>query len=211
MRMHRLLGTSSAPWWLLGVMALWAGGCTSGPYAASGTALGTLGGTAVGAMIGHQVGKTGQGALIGGAVGALTGGAIGSALDEIDARNRAEIQARLGQRAPQGAVSVEDIIAMSQAGVPESVIVSHIEIHGLVRPLTPADLIRLQKQGVSEAVMNAAQKATGPRTSRASSLPPRPGPVIVEEHYVVPGCPAYPPPVYYYRPRVHFGIGVGFP
>ncbi len=210
----------------LPVLLLAGGGCASGPRAEEGTVLGGLGGTAVGAIIGHQSGRTAEGALIGAAVGALAGNTIGGSLDEIEARNRAELEARLGQMAPRGSVTVEDIIAMSQAGVPESVIVSHIQIHGVTHPLSAADLIRLQNAKVSEAVMNAAQ--------RASATPPRPAPpyasglppagVVVEEHYVAPACPFPPPPVVYHhyyrprprhihrrRPRVSVGVGVGFP
>ncbi len=212
---------------LLAVLAtIAASGCASGPRAETGTALGGIGGTAVGAIIGHQSGKTAEGALIGAAVGALAGNTIGGSLDEIEARNRAELEARLGQMAPRGSVTVEDIIAMTRAGVPESVIVSHIQIHGVTRPLSAADLIRLQNEKVSEAVMNAAQQASAapPRPAPPYAAGPPPGGVIVEEHYVAPACPFPPPPVvyhhhYYRRPHVHrrrrpcvrVGVGVGFP
>ncbi len=222
-RFPKRRGVRFSGWGWLALLALLAGGCASGPRAEMGTALGGIGGTAVGAMIGHQSGKTAEGALIGAAVGALAGNTIGGSLDEIEARNRAELEARLGQRAPRGSVTVEDIIAMSRAGVPESVIVSHIQIHGVARPLSAADLIRLQNEKVSEAVMNAAQRASAapPRPAPPYAGPP-PGGVIIEEHYVAPACPFPPPPVVYHhyyrrphmhrrRPRVSVGFGVGFP
>ncbi len=211
---------------LLAVLALgFVAGCAGGPRAEQGTLLGGMGGTAVGAIIGHQSGKTAQGALIGAAVGALAGNTIGGSLDEIEARNRAELEARLGQMAPRGSVTVEDIIAMTRAGVPESVIVSHIQIHGVTHPLSAADLIRLQNEKVSEAVMSAAQRASAapPRPAPPYAAGPPPGSVIVEEHYVAPACPVPPPVVYHHhyyrrrphlhrrRPRVSVGVGVGFP
>ncbi|MCH7806557.1 MAG: hypothetical protein IH995_05370, partial [Proteobacteria bacterium] len=48
--------------------------------------------------------------MIGGIVGAVTGNAIGGSLDEIEARNQAEIEARLGRPWKPGAVSVSDVV-----------------------------------------------------------------------------------------------------
>lgn len=182
--------------------------CTSGcasPYRSDqGALLGGLGGAGLGAVVGHAVGNTGAGAVIGAGVGALSGAAVGGALDDVEARNRAEIAARLGRPAP-GAVTVTDVISMSRAGVPEDVIVNHIHNHGLVAPLRADDLIMLQQQGVTARVVQAMQ-APPPVVGAA-------GPVLVPAPYPGPayyGPPPYPYP-YYYRPQpaVGWSVAVG--
>src|SRR5258708_32003966 len=72
-------------------------GCNSPYHADRGALFGGLTGAGVGALVGHATGHTGAGAAIGAGVGALTGAAVGSSLDDIEARNRAQIQARLGR------------------------------------------------------------------------------------------------------------------
>src|SRR5262245_14553714 len=47
--------------------------------------------------------------------------------EAVDAHNREVIEARLGRPLPSGMVIVDDIVAMSRAGVPEAVIISHIK------------------------------------------------------------------------------------
>ena len=73
-------------------------GCASPYYADRGALAGGLGGAGLGAIIGSTSGAAGAGAVIGAAAGALTGNAIGSSLDDIDARNRAQIAAQSGQQ-----------------------------------------------------------------------------------------------------------------
>src|SRR4051812_781940 len=73
-------------------------GCQSPFYADRGAGIGALGGAGVGALVGNAVGNTAGGALIGAGVGALGGAAVGSAIDEVQARNRAEIAAQLGRQ-----------------------------------------------------------------------------------------------------------------
>jgi len=50
------------------------------------------------------------GAAIGAGVGALSGAAVGSSLDEIEARNRAMIEAHMGRQIAAGAVTNTAII-----------------------------------------------------------------------------------------------------
>jgi hypothetical protein len=186
--------------------ALAACGCSTPYRSEKGALLGGLGGAGLGAVVGNAVGNTGAGAAIGAGVGALSGAAIGGSLDEIEARNRAEIEARLGRPAPAGAVTIDDVIAMTRAGVPEEVVVTHVQSHGVVAPLRASDLILLQQQGVSPRVVNAMQTPAMPAPAAYAGPPPG---VIVEQPYVVP-APVYwgPPPCYYRYPRRGFSWGV---
>ncbi|MEX0679655.1 MAG: YMGG-like glycine zipper-containing protein [Pirellulales bacterium] len=190
-----------------------AGGCNS-PYRADrGALFGGLTGAGLGAVVGNAVGDTGAGAAIGAGVGALSGAAVGASLDDIEARNRAEIAARLGRPAPVGAVSIDDVIAMSRAGVPEEVIVTHVQNHGMMAPPRATDLILLQQQGVAPRVVQAMQ---APPQVVPAAYPPG---VIAEPAYAVPAPVYYAPPPYwgpppcYYRPyprrRVSWGVAVG--
>lgn len=183
-------------------------GCNS-PYRSDQGALwGGLGGAGLGAIVGNAVGNTGAGAAIGAGVGALSGAAVGGSLDEIEARNRAEIAAHLGRPAPPGAVSIDDVVAMSRAGVPEEVIATHVRTHGVIAPLQATDLILLQQQGVSPRVVQAMQmppQVAGPAVYGA------PPPVVVEP-YAVPVYYAPPPYCYPRYPRrsgVSWAVGVG--
>jgi outer membrane lipoprotein SlyB len=182
-------------------------GCS--PYRADkGALLGGLGGAGLGAIVGNAVGNTGAGAAIGAGVGALSGAAIGGSLDEIEARNQAEIAARLGRPPGPGAVTIDDVIAMTRAGVSEEVMVTHVQSRGMANPLRAQDLIVLQQQGVSPRVVNAMQ-APPPAAPAAYAAPAG---VVYPQPYVVP-APVYwgPPPCYYRYPRhgVSWGVAVG--
>ena len=158
-------------------------------------------------MVGNAVGSTGAGAAIGAGVGALTGAAVGGSLDEIEANNRAEIEARLGRPVAAGAVTMDDVIAMSHAQVSDEVVINHIRSHGMVRPLQSTDLIVLQQQGVSSRVVQAMQAPPVIQPVAYAA----PAPVIVQQPYPP---PYWGPPPYYHRhchrrrPSVGWGISV---
>jgi hypothetical protein len=180
-------------------------GCVS-PYSPyyhtdEGAVAGGLVGAGTGAIVGHALGNTGAGALVGAGVGVLGGAAIGSNIDESEARNRAIIAARLGRQLAAGAVSPEDVVAMSRAGVNEEVIVNQIRAHGVSRPLQTADLIGLQQQGVSPRVIEVMQQ----------SLSVQAQPVVCQPYdpYAYPGYYYDRPyPYYYPPPPVAVGFGV---
>ncbi len=187
-------------WGWLALVALV--GCRSPYYADKGAVFGGGAGALTGAIIGNQLGSTAGGAIIGAGVGALTGAAVGNAIDEVDARNQARIQQTIGRPLPPGGVSVDDLIMMTQAGVTEDVIATHIQYHGMARPLAAGDLIRLQQSGVSSRVIQAAQQPPMVAAPVAYAPPPPPPGIIVEEIYYAP-----PPPCYYRpRPRSHVHI-----
>ncbi len=178
------------------VLALALAGCNSPYYADKGALLGGLAGAGVGTAIGDATGHEGAGAIIGAATGALTGAAIGSGMDEVEAKNRAQIASQLGRQVPPGNVTLADVVAMTRAGVDEELIASHIRANGLARPLQTGDLITLQQEGVSKRVIQALQEPRTVAAQPAVGAPGAPPAVIVEQPY-------YPPP-YYYGPPYYY-------
>jgi uncharacterized membrane protein len=179
-------------------------GCRSTSYGDKGSLFGGLVGAGTGAAIGQQSGNPVAGALIGTAVGAVTGGAIGDGIDEDVARNRAEVEARMG-RQMSAAVTPEDVVAMSQAGLSDDVIATHIRAHGVARPPQVNDLITLRNQGVSDNVLKAMQSSPGPQAAMMNA--PGASPVIIQERVYA------PPPYYgsYWGPPAYFGYRYGRP
>ena len=203
---HRLLFTCL-------IVASLAAGCRSPHYADRGALVGGLTGAGLGAAIGDANGNAGAGAIIGSAVGAITGAAIGDGIDEDLARSRAEIEARMG-RQMSGAVTPEDAIAMTRAGLSEDVMVTHIRASGVARQPQVNDLIYLRNQGVPDSVIKALQSTPGPQVIAQQAAPARQ--VVVEHHYNPYYAP--PPPLWFHygrdrhhhhhhRPRGHVGWG----
>jgi len=194
------------------LVATAATGCQSPYHADRGALFGGLLGAGTGAIVGDALGNAGAGTAIGAGVGALSGAVVGQELDQIEARNRAMIEAQLGRRVTAGAVTIDDVITMTQAGVDDELIVTHVRANGVARPLETNDLITLQQQGVSTRVIKAMQEP--PRVQR--SPPPvvvretAPAPVIVEEYHY--GPPLWGPPFrhWHYRyPPCRSGVSWG--
>lgn len=182
----------------VGVVCLAAPGCASPYYQDQGALFGGLTGAGLGALVGEATHHPLAGAAIGAGVGAVSGAVVGNGLDQIEARNRAQIAARLGRPVNPGAVQRDDVIAMTRAGVPEDVIINHIRYNGMAAPLQAGDLIVLQQQGIS------------PRVVQVMQAPPAPAaqPVVVQPAPVVYG--AYPPP-YYGPPYPYYSGWYGRP
>lgn len=200
---------------LLG-MALLLSGCRSPYRADQGALVGGAIGAGTGAIVGNAIGGAGPaGALIGAGVGALSGGLVGSELDQMDAENRARIASTLGRQVQAGAVDVAEVVSMSQAGVSEDLIVNHVRIHGMNRPLTSQDLIYLNQQRISPAVVQAMQQPPPVRQATYTSYT-EPAPVIVRESrpvVIVEEDPWCGPPVFYHHRRYHCpppGMSWGF-
>lgn len=196
--------------WLLPLLVSVAAGsgCNSPYHADRGALFGGLTGAGVGAIVGNSLGNTGAGAAIGAGVGAITGAAIGDSMDEMEARNRALIESRLGRAVAPGAVTVADVQAMLAAGVEENLIINHIRIHRSAMPLTTNDLINLQQSGISPQIIQALQNSPPQAVSGVA-----PQPVIIEEHYY--GRPyghpyghVYHHGHYYRRPGVSYGLSI---
>lgn len=191
--------------------ALLASGCASPYHADRGALFGGLLGAGTGAVVGNALGDTGAGAAIGAGVGALSGAAVGSEMDRIEAQNRAMIEAKMGRQVAAGAVTIDDVIAMTQAHVDDELIVTHVRAHGVARPLQTNDLIYLQQQGVSTQVIKAMQEPPPVPAQAPVVVEQAPPPVIVQEYRYGPPWGFgyyhhYPPP----RPRPHVGWGFTF-
>jgi hypothetical protein len=141
-----------------------AGGCYTAPpnRAQTGAVAGGLGGAGLGALVGSATGHPGVGALVGGATGALGGAAIGGAIDQSEANNRALIAAQLGRPVAAAPVTTGDVVAMTQAGVAENVMITHIQTHGMAGPLSSQDLITLNQFKVSPRVVQVMQAPVVP-------------------------------------------------
>ena len=179
-----------------------------------GATLGGIAGAIAGAAIGKQNDETAAGALIGGALGMMTGASVGSARDVELARARAyrqQVQLQMSR-----AVSTQDVVTMAHSGLSDPLIVNHIHQNGVQRRLEVPDVIALHRQGVSEAVITALQRAPLARTYTAPA-PVQSRPIVVQEHhYVAPPYfyrpPRYPhhPPHHHYHPRSNVSWGVRF-
>ena len=189
--------------WLLTLLVSVAvgSGCNSPYHADRGALFGGLTGAGVGAIVGDSLGNAGAGAAIGAGVGAITGAAIGNSMDEMEARNRALIESRLGRAVAPGAVTVADVQAMLAAGVEENLIINHIRIHRSATPLTTNDLINLQQSGISPQIIEALQNS--PPQALQAAGPPAGQPVIIEEHYY--GRPYGYPYGHVYHHDHHYG------
>lgn len=161
------------------ILLLTAYGCKSPYHADQGALFGGLTGAGVGAVVGSAVGDPLAGAAIGAGVGTVTGAAVGTSLDEIEARNRAQIAQQMGSQIQPGAVSMADVVNMTHAGVSEQLIVTHIQHNGLATTLSTGDIITLKQQGVSDGVIQAMQRPPVRQPVVVAEAPP----VIIRDHY----------------------------
>jgi hypothetical protein len=188
-------------------------GCRSPYRSDQGALFGGLTGAGVGAIIGNQSGNPEAGAVIGAAVGSFTGAVVGDELDQIEAQNRAAIEQQLGHQVRRGAVTMEEVITMSQAGVGERLIVNHIQAHGVATVPSSGDLITLNQAGVVDGVVAVMQNPPARQVQVVPVAAPRP--VIVEEHHY--GWPSWHRPHgrhhhgrHHKGPgRVHWGMHLG--
>ncbi len=197
------------------LLAVALAGCRSPYRADQGALFGGLLGAGTGALIGNASGNAGAGAAIGAGLGAITGAVVGSELDQIEAQNRAMIAQQMGRQVSAEAVTLSEVVEMTQAGVDDGLIVNHVRAHGVAAPLKTSDLIYLQQQGVSAQVTKAMQEPPRPR-ERPVVIHERARPVIVQEYHYGPpawghGCD---PPVYHHRRHarrsgVSWGVAVG--
>lgn len=206
---HRYAGT------MLVITALMCSSASGQSNTRRGATLGGVAGAIAGGIIGENNDEAGAGAVIGGLLGAVAGGTLGSAKDQEQAMQRQQYQYQQQnyqyqqQRYAevQAAVTPTDVINMSRSGLPDSVIMSHIQQRGVQRRLEVSDIISLHQQGVREPVIAALQHASvgGPAAQPA----PQPvvvqqPPVVVEQRYYAPAPVIVPHPRYYHRPRYDY-------
>lgn len=174
----------------------------------NGALLGGVTGAVIGGVIGHQRDDTTEGALIGGAVGAVAGGVLGNNRDHAERRQTATqyyyqrpshyhshyhpptyvehrtyvpTNTHVVTRRP---VTVSEVVSMTQSGVSDTVIVSHIQANGVaVRP-DVNEVIWMSERGVSDYVITALQQnGNVPRPPRTTVYRSQPSEVIIQEEY----------------------------
>ncbi len=206
----------------LSIVLIGLAGCqTAGPHTRNGGLAGGMAGAAIGALAGANSGKALEGALIGGTTGSILGGALGNSVDHQVASDQAYHFER-EQQIMATAISIDQVIRMTQSGLDEQLIVNQINANGIERRLRPEELMMLKNNGVSNNVISAMQ--TAPLTSvapRVASWGVRPTEVIVEERWIHPSPgyyfygpphPRYCPPGYrrHGPPRNSWEVSVGF-
>jgi hypothetical protein len=176
-------------------------GCQSArPNATAGGLLGGTGGGIVGAAIGSQSGHTDEGALIGAIAGGVTGATLGN---QVDVENYRRQQVANGRdfAARQAAVTLDQVVQLTQSGLSDELILNQIKSNGLAKSVTTSDLIQLKNYGVSDQVIRQMQ-TTGSAVTRNTA------PEIYPASPVFHGEPVYPPvfrapPVIFTHPH-HF-------
>jgi len=132
---------------LAAALALPLAGCdTMGENTKTGALGGALVGSVAGGVIGHQSGHGVEGALIGGTVGALGGGLIGNSIDQ----KRTKEQILAGKEK----LGISDVIVLAKSGMTDDAIIAKIAETGSVYNLSVEEVTALQKEGVSNRVIN---------------------------------------------------------
>ena len=187
-------------------------GCSANSYADRATAVGGITGAVAGTMIGADSGNAGTGAVIGTMAGMAAGNMIGQDIDEAEARSH-EYYSKAYAEAQMNAVTLDEVIQMTESGVSDEIIIAKIEQDGPSQRLSTDDIIELTKRGISSAVIKVYQ------TQRPRELPPSRrtsrDPIIIERHfhqvpqpYTAPGAAIH----YQHRfpsGRSQWGISVG--
>ena len=185
-------------------------GCqTLGPSTATGGALGALTGGLTGAAIGSYDGKASEGALIGAVAGGTLGGVAGNAVDRSVERDRIDNQIAIQQQR-QNAISVEQVVQMTQSGLGSNVIASQINSQGVVNRPTIDQLIFLKNNGVDDLVIQSLQSAPVAGYGAVNSQPFIRQQIIRHDPVYVGRCGPRPHYGYHYRrgrrPRAGFSV-----
>lgn len=161
---------------------------------AQGATIGGLGGAAAGAVIAGEDNRL-LGAILGGVIGAGGGYVIGANKDRImgkdhdgarDAQQRAEAKPATAQEAinaqtadinADGFVTMDEVVAMEDAGLQDDQILEKLRSSGQVFDLTAEQKDYLRRKGVSDSVLsqiNDVNRETKDRlmSDPSSSLPP---------------------------------------
>lgn len=135
-------------------------GCSNMNNTQKGAAIGAAGGAGLGAIVGKQLGNTGAGAAIGALAGTATGALAGNAKDESDRRDAFARQAayeRNQRIREQRSMSNRDVIDMASNRISDQVIISTMRDRGGNFDVSPQAIIYLQRNGVSDGVIQAMQ------------------------------------------------------
>lgn len=135
--------------------------------------IGGVAGAIIGGIAGKQNDETPEGIAIGGVAGAIAGHMMGKAKDRY-AQEQLQQQYYYQQQATQAAqqqeyqqavqlqkaVSIQDVISMSNSGVSPQLIINQIQSTGVQQEIGVSEIIALHQNGVSELVINAMQHAS---------------------------------------------------
>jgi hypothetical protein len=167
------------------------------------TEQGALGGTAIGAGLGALFGRafggrggTVAGAAIGGAAGLVGGAVAGNAMDKHEEKQQAAVAQAQAQAV---AMTMEDIIYLTQQHTSDEIIIARIRTSNVVFHLAATDITNLKSQGVGDAVVTEMLATTNrvpvrqvyvrdpvvvpERPVVIYEAPPPPGPVIGVGYY----------------------------
>jgi hypothetical protein len=172
-----------------------------------GALLGGTAGAVLGGVIGKQSEQTAEGAVIGGLAGVIAGGLVGHSRDVQIQREYEYQQAQEARNAyhMSRAVSIADVISMSNSGLSPQVIIGQVRANGVQQEIGVQEIILLHQNGVSDTVIQEMQRAQVGLPAQATAprfVQPRTT-VFVEQ------APIYyqPVPVYQYhyvRPPRHY-------
>ncbi|MCX5668884.1 MAG: glycine zipper domain-containing protein [Candidatus Omnitrophica bacterium] len=124
-------------------------GCqTNKTRVGEGAGIGGTVGAIAGGIIGFQSGHPLQGAAIGGAIGAGTGALVGAQIKKPTQDALSQVSAQL---------TMQQIVDLTKQGVSSDEIIAKIKAAKSKYSLTADDLNYLQKQGVSQRVIEAMQ------------------------------------------------------
>lgn len=137
--------------WMLVVTSIAFTACES--KAGTGALVGAGVGVGAGALVGG-----GTGALIGGAVGATSGAIVGHMLDESERNRVYDNNPRTLQHLDNGEqLTVNDIITLHRSGVSDKKMMQLIDKTNSKYRLSVETIHRLERAGVSDAVINYMQ------------------------------------------------------
>jgi Bacterial type II and III secretion system protein len=88
---------------------------------------------------------------------------------QLEAGDRVHVYVEPAKEVRSSAMTLDDVVRMSKAGVADVIILRQMELTGVVFDLTTADIIHLREQGVSNRVIRAMQER---RTSAATKTEP---------------------------------------
>ena len=149
-------------------------------------------GGVTGALIGEHNDEPLAGAIIGTATGALLGNAVSQENDRI-----AAAAAVAEAEYMENAVTLNQLLEMTQAGVDDAIIISRIEANGPAQKLSTDDIILLSKSQVAPSVISTYQASPVLKVDNIHTG----NPVPIGHHYPFPIVPA---------PTTGFSIGLDF-
>lgn len=176
-----------------------------------GAAIGGVGGAATGAAVGGEHHRL-LGALLGGALGAGGGYLIGANKDKITGHDSsgAEAAVRHAQEHPatpqealsartadlngDGFVTMDEVVAMKQAGLSDQQIMERLQATGQVFELTPQQQDYLRRNGVDQYIIDQMPQINRAATTGAPAPPSTPPPTGNAPVYRSPSYPQAPAP-----------------